>query len=1338
MAAEKLIMSTLSLSDGDSFILKFNAPAPFEPTYVLNIVSGSPTGFEILFTENITNPDQVAPTAAANLAEGLRKIPIVTSVVIEDTILTIVFASGNQLHVPTLIADLDTSNGSDLVFVKAIDLNGTVTNFSSPFVSNITVTDIEFNSLTFTGISSSKYLAGVKNEKIKASIFFTTKDVIAIQKTINFKFGLTSNESDVYASGSNVGGGFTVDESFFDSRLTGQMQAYRGTVSALEPSPPKGFETGGVTITSLGGNDYRLDHEFELYLLNVDDINGTSTGLIIPDELNGDGSIKYVYEVNIFAGPTTPLPDETTTKQDLTNFFPNGTVGWLQETYNQGITRFQLDTFAFETPDGELNTAFDSSATAQVSALVNNFAVTHKVVIQIEDVTDDLDPQLNATANKNIARVELLADGVPVSLGNLINVSATINADPSKLDILFTVKANEYFDLYSISVIINETVLGAAQNTLDLKTGVVSSLGDDSVLDFGTYPGAVRTEFNLNPHYSQTVSISFNEVKGFTEDFITNRFRVVNTDTVNTTLDKFILSIQSLSTGEVLERRVINAQALPYIEVRDFNLDATDTTFTTIDVQENGTGIYDFIYPFQIWKNWFSVPNLVFRLEGVFSQTLITNDVVKVRVIRSSPDFQIGNYDETKNTVSEPQALRKPPSIQYFVQPSGQEVKSINNSSKTKIVLTFEDNNLNDLEVVPIAPFVYDVAQVNGLTAYMGINVKTGSQSDYIRFHAHRINSTNSPWEIITGHPSFHATLTRTDIKTATLEAIIDPDKIRSIYGDDIECLTASGRLDAFRIPENCFVYETIFHITEFAGPVNDGAYGGIGHQTGFGAALGDWEFRDGTQFFGVASVNILDDSSLQINELNGVQQPVKYCGDLAAVTTLIFVNNKTIGNFNLSDFTALTFFELKQQDQVILLTMPTHSIATVDMDIANSIGIATFDLSGLLNLSGTVDGSNASALTSLLMPNIGHIGAITDIDFSSAISLNNVNLTDVRLGGRVEFNLCTSLVNFTTGSSPDLITIWNMDDSAITGPHDLSGYNLAGAIRIKQTNITSVTLPSTSNVISLLRFDNADLTGTLDLTPLTGLEGILHIQSNPNLTIINFPISAGVTSQILGFSNTSLTTVDLSGMSGVGGVLQFNSCSALTSFITGSSSQVINSLFLNSCANLNIELNLSGYTAIQGTIWGNNTKITNVLLPVTTGIVNDFDFSTALLDVNLDMSNLANMAGSVKFSGNPFLPSFTLPASSGIFTLIKGNNCPLLTSADITPLAGTNDGITLDFDSCAFNSGAMDTLLVDLVVKTWVNGFVDLANQSPVAVLGAAGLAAKATLELDGWVVNV
>lgn len=215
-------------------------------------------------------------------------------------------------------------------------------------------------------------------------------------------------------------------------------------------------------------------------------------------------------------------------------------------------------------------------------------------------------------------------------------------------------------------------------------------------------------------------------------------------------------------------------------------------------------GLEDWIfkYPFQIWKDWINRQD-VSLFSGVnCTQTLSNGQQVDFTKEFVSPIFELGDYDENKSGMDQPYALRTPESMQFYNTVTGDQVGTILNDVPTRVVATFRDENLNDLESGVVSfPTVMTIANtgVGNLTGYFGITSDRNLQSEYLRFHNIRDNSLTTLWTNIPAGETNQATLTIVDIQTATLEAIIQPDGIRERFGNNFNCLNITARLDKFQ-----------------------------------------------------------------------------------------------------------------------------------------------------------------------------------------------------------------------------------------------------------------------------------------------------------------------------------------------------------------------------------------------------------------------------------------------------------------------------------------------------------------------------------------------------------
>jgi hypothetical protein len=294
---------------------------------------------------------------------------------------------------------------------------------------------------------------------------------------------------------------------------------------------------------------------------------------------------------------------------------------------------------------------------------------------------------------------------------------------------------------------------------------------------------ATRDEYNYNNHYNLDIANSFNQVKSFVDDFQLSRFRVTNNDLVNNTLVSFTIRIRS--GNNILDSFQINANDLPFSFDRNYNLDVSDL-HNFVTVEDDGLGNYDFIYPFQIEESWIDLNNVVQETTAIFTQNTAVG-AVNFTNTWVSPIFEFGQYNETNNTFGEPQITAPPANIKYFDNVTGLEVGKILNKGITKIVATFTETNLNDLQADPAAPFTYsdNVFINNYLCAYFAIE----GNGQYFRFHNLQDNG-NTPFS------GNFPILERVSINEAILTAFIDANAVKSTFGTDFNCLQITSRLD--------------------------------------------------------------------------------------------------------------------------------------------------------------------------------------------------------------------------------------------------------------------------------------------------------------------------------------------------------------------------------------------------------------------------------------------------------------------------------------------------------------------------------------------------------------
>jgi hypothetical protein len=213
---------------------------------------------------------------------------------------------------------------------------------------------------------------------------------------------------------------------------------------------------------------------------------------------------------------------------------------------------------------------------------------------------------------------------------------------------------------------------------------------------------------------------------------------------------------------------------------------------------------------------------------------------------------------------------------------------------------------------------------------------------------------------------------------------------------------------------------------------------------------------------------------------------------------------------------------------------------------------------------------------------------------------------------------------------------------------------------------------------INLINFNTDNLYGQLDLTPLSGLGGIFDVQINPLLTGITHSPS----SQNFNFyqaNNCNLTgNLDLTPLSGLGGIFQVQTNPYLTGITNPSSTQSFTQYYAYNC-NLTGNLDLTPLSGLGGDFRvQNNIYLTDIThSPSSVSFTTYFAFNCNLIG-NLDLTPLSGLGGTFFVFDNPLLTGITHSPSSVIFTAYNASDCNLTGNLDLTPLSGLGGGFNV------------------------------------------------------------
>jgi len=472
---------------------------------------------------------------------------------------------------------------------------------------------------------------------------------------------------------------------------------------------------------------------------------------------------------------------ETTSKQNLTSYIQLGSIGYINEVQKSGLKLYNAGVFTWNNSENELNSGFDTTFSFVVNKITGNFDANFDVIVNICELTDVFNETETLLENIKLDNVLVKMNGVSASSTNITNVSCTFLGNVAT--IVGTIPSAKYTNNYCIWVEVGAGTTDFTQQNLVAKIGTAINIADDTTVVFGTFPSAPNDQYNYTMHYTNDIAESFNQVKSYVEDFVLSRFRVSNLDLANNTLVSFTTRIRS--NNIILDSFQINANQIPFSLNRNYNLNVADIR-NNVTVVSDGLGNYDFEYPFQIIPTWANSENIVQETIAIFEQQTAVG-VIEFQNTWISPIFQIGEYNQTKNTFGEPQITAPPSKIQFFDNVTNDEYGNILNTGVTKIVATFTESNLNDFQADPTAPFTYlDNDFVNNyLCAYFAIE----GNGQYFRFHNLQDNGD-------TPFLGTFPTLVRTSINEAKLTATISASKIREFFGTNFECLKITARID--------------------------------------------------------------------------------------------------------------------------------------------------------------------------------------------------------------------------------------------------------------------------------------------------------------------------------------------------------------------------------------------------------------------------------------------------------------------------------------------------------------------------------------------------------------
>lgn len=618
-------------------------------------------------------------------------------------------------------------------------------------------------SLPDYGTPSKSFLHGSILDKIRVSITFDS-DALIVAGAV-FKFGLVPNSDAVYN-----GSDFKIADNKFLSRTTNTPQAFAGDIGGqLAPSLPIEFNTGTVSFNSLGGNSYEFIHEFILDPFPVDaDLNGENTPLA-PSIFSGAESPKYIFEFQLRDELINPVPVENTADYDLGAILLGGNVGYFDELLNGLPANYTKTSFTCEP-----STLEDTSCSGVISG---PSAVTASTVFKITylSIPSSLDQNIDLLANYNHESILVNVGDAPAS-GTVISNLVTI-ANGNDVEFSFETVASELGPNYIFVVHVSNDAVTFDGNAVWLKYGVPASLFTGTGVAIYKPDGAAGGDsFRFLKWWNTSdIANAHNHLHAYRADdalclfkfealppFTLERFRLaIVTDDGVLDNEEFSFPLASTSFPVEIDRGVLRSPS-------------NDKKYIRIS---ESSGVYDVSYGFQVWSNWIRSD---VRFIAEFFGTVGGDPVSE---LYESPFFDLGQFDTSKNTLAEPRVLPETPpnNIQYIWVDSSGTPQSANNfeavvlGQDTKIIATWQDDNLNDLQALE-----------SELRGYIGVNLDGSGKNTFRAIYDVYDSDITTPWKEVPGHTAGRAKVTKVDVKTATVEAILQWSKLQDAFGDAV------------------------------------------------------------------------------------------------------------------------------------------------------------------------------------------------------------------------------------------------------------------------------------------------------------------------------------------------------------------------------------------------------------------------------------------------------------------------------------------------------------------------------------------------------------------------
>jgi hypothetical protein len=663
------------------------------------------------------------------------------------------------------------------------------------------INSISYQNLRYENLPPQDYVWGNIGDVVRLELEIQLQTAGA--GFIEIYYNLIPNSQNPYATPLS----FAIDNSVFKNLHTQAIQVFKGNLPTIDtqillltPSNPNNFFEGvfQVEAINVASRIYKFIATYSIipYVREID-IDTTSNTFKIPSYFGGNESLKGVFKINSKVTEINPTIIETSETINCSAFFKQGNIGYLNEKLNGLSANYSLvaNSVAWQNGLTNIDSSQISTVRFQIKKGSGNFVSTTSIFVRTTTPNDTFNTQ-NYHTSQNYDLALLGANGAAANglFGKLISCTATINADDaSLLDCQVSFGVNTYGSNVAMWLNIANDVTTTnfanydSNNVWVLFAEPTPQLNDPVQLQrLGNANGRISFLY----HYDNNPSAqSFNHVNaGFVLDWFQALTKIVPQN--GAIVEQIQLQVKR-TNGAVLDS-IVNTtpDLLPVNFERPFNLLAGDYRQQVSVI--NAANEYEVRAAFKIQPAWFSFQDVVFAVLVNGSQ-----NGLPFNIEFRSPAFRMQTYELSLNDDTEPKALGYVGSKKIFVD--GNEVSKIIKGKKNVIRFYFRDTNLNDLE-----------ATIDQLVGYFTVNFANEPFATQYSIHSEWHKNPASPWEETTGHTAGRVKIEIIAINEATIEAVLDAEKLVSIFGEQRQ-YAICGRLDKKNPPQ--YIERVLLHL---------------------------------------------------------------------------------------------------------------------------------------------------------------------------------------------------------------------------------------------------------------------------------------------------------------------------------------------------------------------------------------------------------------------------------------------------------------------------------------------------------------------------------------------